>query len=313
MTEKRRVATAKCSDCGNTALVEDESTGELVCSSCGLVLKEGEISSKPEWRAYTFEETQEKSRVGPPNTLTVHDRGLSTTIDIGKDGVGKWLKGKKAQDAWRLKRWHDRTRIRYIQGDRNLSSALTIINRLSDKLAIPRFVREQAAYSYRQILHKHLARGRTIHGLAVASLYAACRQSNTPRMLREFAVASGTQRKEIGRLYRFIVKNLDLKMPAADAISYIGKIASKANVSMVAQNRAKSIIQRLGGKLSGGSPLCIAAGALYVAVLAENEKVTQKELAEASGVTEVSVRNQYHRITELCEKNEVKTNGGTAP
>ncbi|MDG7011991.1 MAG: hypothetical protein JRN17_02740, partial [Nitrososphaerota archaeon] len=44
---------------------------------------------------------------------------------------------------------------------------------------------------------------------------------------------------------------------------------------------------------AGKSPMGLAAAALYLAGVIEGEIKTQKEIAEASGVTEVTVRNRY--------------------
>jgi transcription initiation factor TFIIB len=40
----------------------------------------------------------------------------------------------------------------------------------------------------------------------------------------------------------------------------------------------------------------LAAAALYIACLQSNEKKTQKDIAEAAGVTEVTVRNRYKTL-----------------
>ncbi|MGA3112481.1 MAG: AsnC family transcriptional regulator, partial [Candidatus Bathyarchaeia archaeon] len=43
----------------------------------------------------------------------------------------------------------------------------------------------------------------------------------------------------------------------------------------------------------GKDPMGLAAAALYIACLQNDERVTQKDVAEAAGVTEVTVRNRY--------------------
>ncbi|MGA2237987.1 MAG: hypothetical protein ABSG74_02130 [Candidatus Bathyarchaeia archaeon] len=45
------------------------------------------------------------------------------------------------------------------------------------------------------------------------------------------------------------------------------------------------------GKISGRNPMSIAAAALYLACLLEREKKTQREIAEAADVTQVTVLN----------------------
>ncbi|MFW5940064.1 MAG: TFIIB-type zinc ribbon-containing protein, partial [Halolamina sp.] len=70
-----------CPECGSDEVVTDDDQGELVCDDCGLVLDERQIDRGPEWRAFNHSERQSKSRVGAPITETMHDRGLTTTID----------------------------------------------------------------------------------------------------------------------------------------------------------------------------------------------------------------------------------------
>ncbi|WP_323173261.1 TFIIB-type zinc ribbon-containing protein [Natrialba sp. PRR66] len=54
--------------------------GERICADCGLVLYKAEIEYGPEWRSFSNEEADGRSRVGAPVTELLHDKGLSTTI-----------------------------------------------------------------------------------------------------------------------------------------------------------------------------------------------------------------------------------------
>ena len=44
---------------------------------------------------------------------------------------------------------------------------------------------------------------------------------------------------------------------------------------------------------AGKDPMGLAAAALYVACVMNGENKTQKDVAEAAGVTEVTIRNRY--------------------
>ena len=44
---------------------------------------------------------------------------------------------------------------------------------------------------------------------------------------------------------------------------------------------------------AGKDPMGLAAAALYVACVMLGESKTQKDVAEAAGVTEVTIRNRY--------------------
>ncbi|SEP30502.1 TFIIB zinc-binding, partial [Halogranum amylolyticum] len=71
----------QCPECQSTALVRSPDRGELVCDDCGLVVDDNVVDHGPEWRAFDHSERQSKSRVGAPVTRTMHDKGLTTTID----------------------------------------------------------------------------------------------------------------------------------------------------------------------------------------------------------------------------------------
>ena len=58
---------------------------------------------------------------------------------------------------------------------------------------------------------------------------------------------------------------------------------------------------------SGKGPIGVAAAALYIAAVLKGEKKTQREVADAIGVTEVTIRNRYKEMVEtLGIKDEVE-------
>ncbi|MGI0014149.1 MAG: transcription initiation factor IIB, partial [Nitrososphaera sp.] len=44
---------------------------------------------------------------------------------------------------------------------------------------------------------------------------------------------------------------------------------------------------------AGKNPVGLAAAVLYLSCISNNEKRTQKDIADAAGVTEVTVRNRF--------------------
>jgi transcription initiation factor TFIIB len=87
-------------------------------------------------------------------------------------------------------------------------------------------------------------------------------------------------------------------MPIADPMTYVSKIAEKNGVSGKTQGAAIAILREARQKRfsAGKDPMGMAAAVLYIACLQNNEKITQKDIAEAAGVTEVTVRNRYKAI-----------------
>ncbi len=297
-----------CPECGGMDFMTDPEAGETVCTQCGLVLQEQVLTQMPEWRVFTPDQEETKIRVGPPSSFKQFNKGLSTTFQPYKDIHGKYLPMKERLRMQRLLKWNVRTRI-YSSAERNLSKALSMLTRLTDKLHIPEDVSESAALIYRRALDRGLVRGRSIECIAAASLYAACRITSTPRSLKEIAEASLRGPKEISKCYRLLQQNLEMKVPLDDPVKYVSKVASRAELSPKTLGLATQILQKtkeINGS-AGKGPAGMAAAALYVAALMNGEKVTQKRLAEAASVTEVTIKNRYKGITrafpELKEMN----------
>ena len=296
--EVRQRLVDKCPECGSSNLVHDYDTGETVCGDCGLVLYEQMMDKGPEWRAFTQEEKASRSRVGVPTSYSVHDKGLSTAISqVDRDAFGRKLPLSTRLQMWRLRKWQIRSRV-HSSIDRNLAQAMAELDRLSDKVYIPPPIKEKAAVTYRKALDKGLVRGRSIAAIAAAALYAACRGSGTPRTLREIAEASLVDKKDVARCYRLLLRELDVHMPIADPLTYVSKIAERTGISGRTQGLAIQILREARNKraAAGKDPMGLAAAALYIACLKNNEKKTQKDIAEAAGVTEVTVRNRYKTL-----------------
>ncbi|MCX8175760.1 MAG: transcription initiation factor IIB [Candidatus Bathyarchaeota archaeon] len=291
--------TQKCPECGSTIFVKSE-TGEIICSNCGLVIGEESYDMGPEWRAFTLEEKAGKSRVGGPVSILHADKGLPTIIDkVGKDAFGRKIDLQTRIQMLRLRKWQTRTQYQS-PIERNLLQALAELDRIADKLHIPEDLQEEAAEIYRKALDKGLVRGRSISAIVAASVYAACRVYNRPRSLKEIASVSRVKKKDIARSYRLLLNELDLKMPIPDPKLYISKIAAKSEVPEETQLKAIKILDEAGGKgaITGKDPVGLAAAALYIACVLTGEKKTQKDIAEAAGVTEVTVRNRYRSLKE---------------
>jgi transcription initiation factor TFIIB len=288
----------KCPECGSKNLVHDYDTGETVCGDCGLVLYEQMLDKGPEWRAFTQEEKASRSRVGVPASYSVHDKGLSTAISqVDRDAFGRKLPLSTRLQMWRLRKWQIRSRV-YSSSDRNLAQAMGELDRLSGKVSISLLIKEKGAVIYRKALDKGLVRGRSINAIVAAALYAACRGSGIPRTLREIAEASLVDKKDVARCYRMLLQELDVHMPTADPLTYVSKIAEKNGISGKTQGAAIAILREARRKraAAGKDPMGLAAAALYIACLQHNEKKTQKDISEAAGVTEVTVRNRYKAL-----------------
>lgn len=289
----------QCIRCGKKSLVTDPETQEIFCSKCGMVSDEKVNDPRPE---PTFaNSTTNKSHTGNKTSLAKHDQGLSTMINPSdRDSSGNLLSSSMKSTLKRLRKWDSRSRTR-TNNEKNLQSAFAELLKLKEKLSLPDAVIEKASYIYRKALEKKLIRGRSIGSMVAASLYAACRELETPRTVREIASAIGIKNKEITASYRLIFKELELKMPVTDSISCVSKIASHADLSEKIKRYAMKILKKAEKQnmLAGKHPMGVAASALYLASIDLGGNTTQKEIANAGGVTEVTIRNRCKGLKKI--------------
>lgn len=289
-----------CPECGG-GTIHDSEHGETRCEECGLVLTQEAIDHGPEWRSFYVDEKNEKSRVGDPITPLLHDRGLSTTIGWqDKDAYGKQLPPRKRTRIHRLRQWDKRFRTKDAQ-ERNLKQAFNEIRRMSSALGLVDPVQETASVMYRRAVDENLLPGRSIEAMATASLYAAARQHNTPRTLSECASVSRVPKLSIQRAYRYLSRELDLRIEPTDPMQYIRQFASVLNTNDETENLARDILET-GEKeniYSGKKPAGLAAAALYAASQLSGEEFTQKTVSEASQISHVTIRDRYHELLEI--------------
>ncbi len=287
----------KCAECGSADIKNDPKRAESFCNECGMVAEERQIDTTQEWRAFDYEQKQKRDRTGSFLTYTRHDKGLSTSIgDQGFSDLYKLTPSKRAS-FYRLKRWHRQVST---ATERNLRYALSELDRISSAIGLPKNIRETTALIYRKAVTKGLVRGRSMESVVAAALYAACRKHNVPRTLDEIAEASNVKKREVGRTYRFITRELGIKLLPTSPVDYISRFASELKLSPKVQEKAIEILNKANKKdlVSGRGPTGVAAAAIYVASTLSEEKRTQREVAEVAGVTEVTIRNRYKELIE---------------
>ncbi|WP_435319911.1 transcription initiation factor IIB [Haloarchaeobius sp. TZWSO28] len=290
-------------------LVYDERHGEWVDPETGEVVREGVIDRGPEWRAFDAKQKDEKSRVGAPTTKLMHDDGLSTNIGWqNKDAYGNSLSATQRQKMQRLRTWNERFRTRDSK-ERNLKQALGEIERMGSALGLPKNVRETGSVVYRRALEEDLLPGRSIEGVATASLYAAARQAGVPRSLDEVGEVSRVDKQELSRTYRYVVRELGLKVEPADPEQYLPRFLSELDAGATVERPARRLLQaaKQEGVHSGKSPVGLAAAAIYAGSLLASEELTQDEVSEVTDISEVTIRNRYQELFEVVGQKRLSS------
>ncbi len=284
----------KCPECGSIDLTYDEQRGEIICRQCGLVVEEKMVDTGQEISGQ-FDKAEKKGRGGAPLSMQKFDKGMITNVGEISD-IYK-LKTGQTRKFLRLKKWQERVSTSI---ERNLRLAMAELRRVASFLNLPNVVRDEASRIYNFVLQRGLVRGRSMESVIAACIYAACRSYSIPRTLDEIANASDVERKEIGRTYRFIIRKMDIKVKPSSPKDYISRFASILHLSPKTQNQALKILRKadVSELTSGRGPAGIAAAALYVSALLNDEKKTQREVADVAGITEVTIRNRYKELIE---------------
>ena len=301
MNKNIAISAHKCQFCGNKNIVTDPVTGEVVCEKCGFVTSEGDPNMGADRYSSASNSELGRVRTGAATTLMMHDQGLSTVIGkTNKDASGNPISTSIKNTVERLRTQDSRTQI-HSSSDRNLKLALAEMGKLKDKLALSENVIEKAAWIYRKAMERKLVRGRSVSGLVAACLYAACRDAETPRTLKEVADGINVKKKDIAKCYRVIYRELELKVPVVDPVSVVSKIASEAGIGEKTKRKAIYILKKAKdqGGVAGKDPMGIAAAALYLACGMTGESVTQREVSDASRVTEVTIRNRTAGLKKM--------------
>ncbi len=289
---------AKCPECQSARLKHDAGRGEVFCSDCGHILEENIVSEGPEWRAFDAEQRASRARTGAPLKYMSPNKGLVTEIDqYNRDVRGGKIAPSQQAQLYRMRKWHKRASISN-SIERNLAIALTELNRVASHLGLQESVRESSALLYRKCVEKGLIRGRQIESVVSAVIYAICRQYGIPRTLDEIANVAEIPKKEIGRTYRLITQELELKVPLTNPRFYITRFVTALKLSGQTQEKSIEILDQAlaKGLISGRGPMGVAAASVYIASVLTGERRTQKEVADVAGVTEVTIRNRYREL-----------------
>jgi transcription initiation factor TFIIB len=288
-----------CSTCNTEdKVVTDLESGEVVCSTCGTVIV-GQIQDpRRELDQNAVSRLGIVSGSGPHSSLATHDMNLSTFIGkSNRDSSGRIINSNTLAKMTKLRAWDTRTQLADSSA-RNFRIAFSLLNKLRDKLSVPYCVVESTAYTYRKIEHRGLVRGRTISSVLAACLYLTCREMGVPRTMAEIQKASNVKKKQIARDYREIVQSLELYVPPVNYFQCLEKISNNLELDGKITRKGMKLMQSIVEvEISAGKdPMGLAASVLYIILQTEGQTIRQAKIANAAGVSEVTLRARTRGI-----------------
>lgn len=185
------------------------------------------------------------------------------------------------------------------------------IDRIGSELDLDDHVISIAEALYNQAEDSEIVQNRSIEEVVSASVYGSCRQNSAARNIDEIADVSRVEKKMIARTYRIMSRELGLSVEPVKPATYLPRFIDELNaersvpVDGQVQKVAQDVLDLAGeaGNMSGKSPSGYAAAAIYVAGRLTEESITQGELAQISGASEVTIRNRYQEQQKIWEEH----------
>lgn len=288
-----------CQRCGKKEIVTDFNSGEVFCGNCGFVINERLENFG--YESISTDAQKDPRRTGIPRTLSRNDFGLSTVIGSeNKDAHGKPIPFTLSSTIKRIRIQDNRSQLAKYS-DSSFKIAFDFLERIQDKLDVSDSVKETAAYIFRKAVEQKITTGRQLSSVIAASMYIACRNTKTLRNLNDISKAADIKRKKISQSYRAIVKQLDLKIPVVNQTNYISKISNTLEISAGTKNLALEILKKADalGMVAGRDPVGMAAASIYYSGVIRGDRLTQIQIANASGITGVTIRNRFHELKKI--------------
>src|SRR5215211_7942448 len=288
-------------DPSESKMITDVESGEIICNRCGIVVVRDLEDTKKIW--HKAEDNVSDTRNGNTSSLTLYDQGLTTKIgNTNRDASGNVINSMMMARLNRMKNLDKRSQIN--KSARNLGRAFRQLDSLKDKLALSNAVIEKTAYIYRKVQEAGLVRGRKVNTVLGASLYVACREFEIPRTLREISAVNNEKYRETSRVYRQIVLYLGKQVPQIDLYRYIEKVGKKAKLEEKNIRHALRLMKKVqdAGLSAGKEPMGIVGAVIYLSLPKNDENiskkkiVTQRIIANAAEVSEVTIRSIYKEI-----------------
>ncbi len=176
-----------------------------------------------------------------------------------------------------------------------------LFSNIMSALELPRETRELAFEILGKAGRGGFIRGKKAASIAAAAIYAACRINGNPRQLSHIAPLAKVSSKSIGRSYRIVASIIDQDIPQYDPLKVVERVCELLGAPKEIEEISKQTLQsaRAIDLASGKDPWGIAAAAIYLACYQSGIRLGQVKIAEAAGVSEVTLRNRYKEIATI--------------
>ncbi|KAF7562224.1 hypothetical protein G7046_g1927 [Stylonectria norvegica] len=296
-----------CPDCKEIPpnLVEEFSSGDMVCSSCGVVVGTRIIDNRSEWRTFANDDQggDDPSRVGGPQDEFIEGQQLATTVAFSES------KAHKALSRTQNNASQDKSQKGLVQAFKEIVTFCETIHMGQNVI--------NAAKHIFKLAEKHkFMKGKPQEAVIAGAIFIACRQNNVPRTFREIYELTSVSKKEVGRTFKQLSSFL-MKVGADGVGTGLNTVTNYENTSVGAEDLCGRYVSQLGFKnqqkisklaralaeeasnissLAGRSPLSVAAACIYMACHLVGEPRASLPIAKQAGVSDGTVKTAYKHL-----------------
>ncbi len=290
-------------------LTEEFSSGDIVCTSCGLVLCDRVIDTRSEWRTFSNDDDahgSDPNRVGEVANSLQDDEGLRTQVDTRAAGGSAKLAAKL--HSTNRKSQSDKVNNDLQDGYRTITNMVNIMQAGSQ-------VGQGAMHIYKLAYENGQLKGKPKEAVLAGCVFIACRQCGEARTFREVFAITQVPKKEIAQVFKSLeafLNKIQAKHPQAMAIRGVQDYKSSASTSaeelctrycallrFANTPRVEKVAKALACKtpsidgLSGRSPLSVAAVCIYFASHYLEDPKSSKEISSVVGVSDGTIKMVY--------------------
>jgi len=275
----RKSRIRNCPECKSTSFVEyHEGESSTVCMNCGFV-----ISARMAEHCCDRKTNIELHK--PTSSTRVCREQTKSLIKVKEESISENL--AVVLEKWKSIKVADST-------EKNLVLGLQSLAKIAVDLSLSKIALEKACMIYKKAIERGLVKGRSMKTLASATMYMACKKCGIARTIDDIASLSKVSAKEVSRSFKLLARKFAVSVLPTKPSEYVLQISAKLTLGEETVKIANAILNESEKMklLSGKSPVGIAAAAVYMSTLVAGELKTQREIAEASRVTETTIRNR---------------------
>ncbi|XVF60661.1 hypothetical protein PTKIN_Ptkin08bG0066100 [Pterospermum kingtungense] len=190
--------------------------------------------------------------------------------------------------------------VRFVKAPKK---GLKLIGVMANKLDLGEALKDRAIEIFNMVDVLRTCRGRSMNSIVAACLFIACREVKLSRTLKEISdVANGASKKGINRAIEAIKKRLEVETWTVQPAQLVRRFCSKLGMQNQAIKAVQEALQKTQELDIRRSPQSVLAVIIYMVIQLSNEQVPIKEIANATEVTELTIKKSYKDISLKASK-----------